>query len=151
MRSVVFKSKSTKFFIIAGIAVFFLIYFIWVVSWSTQGKGLRRGEIGIDPCHLCGMLLSDQKTVVSILTNNQHNHETTYHFDDIGCFLTYAQKHKAEKWEGVAYDYETLEEIPLINTNFEKSDYRTPMGSGLISRKNPGPNTSNLVDAINKK
>ena len=148
MRGVVFKNKSTKYFIFAGILVFFLIYLIWVVSWSNQGEGLQKGRLGIDECHQCGMLLSDQKTVVSVLTKDSYGHSVTYHFDDVGCFLNYASTHSQEKWIGIAHDYETAQEIPLINANFEQSNYRTPMGSGWIVRKNPDNHTHNLIDSI---
>ena len=151
MRGVVFKNKSTKYFIFASILVFFLIYLIWVVSWSNQGEGLQRGRLGIDECHQCGMLLSDQKTVVSVLTKDSYGHSVTYHFDDVGCFLNYASTHSQEKWIGIAHDYETAQEIPLINANFEQSSYRTPMGSGWIVKKNLAPNTSNLIDSIKKQ
>lgn len=151
MRGVVFKNKSTKYFLLGGISVFFLIYLIWVISWSTQGEGLKKGQLGIDECHQCGMLLSDQRTVVSVLSTDSFGHSVTYHFDDVGCFLNYSSNHPQGKWIGISYDYETSQEIPLINTNFEQSNYRTPMGSGWISRKNPGPNTSNLVDSIKKQ
>lgn len=151
MRAVVFKNKSTKYFLLAGVLVFFLIYLIWVISWSTQGEGLKKGQLGIDECHQCGMLLSDQRTVISVLSKDSYNHSITYHFDDVGCFLNFANTHPQENWIGIAHDYETSKEIPLINANFELSNYRTPMGSGWIVRKNAAPNTSNLSDSIKKQ
>ncbi len=148
MKSVIFKNKSTKFFILGGILLFVLLYIFWVYSWSVQGEGLKKGRLGIDECHQCGMLLSDQRSVISILTKDNLNHDVTHHFDDIGCFLNYASTHREEKWEGLSYDFETLKEIPLTKANFEKGNYHTPMGSGWIIRKEPNSQTKSLIEVL---
>ena len=142
------KKGSIKLILLGGLSLFMILYVGWVALWSYQGEGAKKGRIGYHLCAYCGMTLSEQKFLVSILVKDQHDHDKTLHFDDIGCFFKYTQKEKVKIMEGVVYDFDSLRPIPIEKAFFEESEYQTPMGSGWISREYPNEKTTSLKDIL---
>ena len=142
------KMRSIKFILLGALSLFVILYIGWVAMWSYQGRGLQKGRVGYHICAYCGMTLSEQKSLVSILVKDQHDHDKTLHFDDIGCFLKYTQKEKVKIMDGVVYDFDSLRPISIEKAFFEHSEYQTPMGSGWISREWANDKTTPIKEVI---
>ncbi len=132
------NKKDIKSIISLGLVIFITSYVGWVMLWSHKGDGLKRGRIGYDTCAHCGMALSDQRYVASILIKDQFDNDKTLHFDDIGCLINYTQQGEVTIIDGVVFDFYSLSPISIKNAYFEKSKNQTPMASGWISREKKG-------------
>lgn len=139
-----------KLILLGSIALFIVLYIGWVALWSYQGDGLKKGRIGYHTCAYCGMALSEQRYIASILVKDQYDHDKTLHFDDIGCLVKYARKEGIKKINGVVYDFDSLNPIPIEQAFFEKSRHQTPMGSGWISRAKSNSRTSRIKEILNE-
>lgn len=142
-----FKRGTYRAIFIGFVAVV-LTYTGWVALWARQGESLQKVSLGRDSCAHCGMVVSDQRYAVSLLTRDKQNHNVTAHFDDIGCFLKYARKHKVSEPQGVAYDRVSGKAIALREARFEKDEkIMTPMGTGWVAGTGSGSGLS-LEQAI---
>jgi len=130
-RAVFRKGVGTK--ILIGALVFFCFSAIWVAMWSRQNTTLEQVRLGIDRCDHCGMIVSDIRYSVSVLDKDAQGHSVTRHFDDVGCFQTFANERSDQHWVGVAHDFETSQEISLDDTQFKDIGAATPMGSGIVA------------------
>lgn len=86
-----------------------------------------------DSCRYCRMTISNPRFAAQVLVPG----EEPRFFDDLGC-LANARPH------GQVYvaDYETGSWIPAGQAHFERcSAIETPMGSHLIARAKPKPNS----------
>ena len=95
------------------------------------------------------MALAERKYTVSVVFRTSPK---TVHFDDIGCLVQYAHQHKITNtdhiMEGLVYDFDSKNPIPIKEALFEKTPYQTPMASGIIARDKAGTNTRLLKEIL---
>lgn len=116
-----------------ALLVLFGVAAVWVAVWSGRGNSLETVRLGMDRCFHCGMIVSDLRFAVSALDRDEQGHTVTRHFDDPGCFQEFAKQYPNRQWVGVAHDFRDSREIPLSQTQFQKSELDTPMGSGMVA------------------
>ncbi|GBD20968.1 hypothetical protein HRbin28_01417 [bacterium HR28] len=85
---------------------------------------------GRDTCAECGMILSDPRFAAAATTADGE----TVLFDDIGCLLTYRQKH-SPSWAAIwVHDLDTQSWLQAENAWYLVSpSIRSPMGYGIAA------------------
>jgi hypothetical protein len=111
-------------------------YGIWITVWARSGAQLEAARPGISSCHHCGMIVSDLKQSVSVLDQDRQGNTVTRHFDDVGCFLSFAVEKNTTNFSGVAHDYVTGQTLDVNEARFFLSRQATPMGSGWLATAN---------------
>lgn len=122
--------------------VIFLLALGSGIIYLSQDRGLQVGRIGVDTCIRCGMALAEKRSSASVVFKGDPK---TIHFDDIGCLKKHAQKHNLKEiTDGIVYDFDSENPIPITRAFFEESTYQTSMGSGIIARERASEKTITL-------